>query len=61
MTERDVILNELAQGLRSMSQGIEWFETLAPAEQSETLRYLCHHRAQARAVIKDHLGVRRPS
>ncbi|MFJ2650225.1 DUF5958 family protein [Streptomyces sp. NPDC087420] len=53
MTERDLMLNELAQGLRSMSQGIEWFEALGPAEQSETLRYLSHHCAQARAVTED--------
>lgn len=30
MTERDVILNELAQGLRPMAQGIEWFDTHGP-------------------------------
>lgn len=40
MAERDVMLNELAQGLRPMSQGIEWFDALGPEEQSETLRFL---------------------
>ncbi|WUG84683.1 DUF5958 family protein [Streptomyces sp. NBC_00454] len=34
MTERDVILNELAQGLRPMSQGIDWFDTHGPQEQN---------------------------
>ena len=53
MTGRDVILNELAQGLRPMSQGIEWFDGLSPEEQSETLRFLRHHCIQARAVIED--------
>ncbi|MFH8582231.1 DUF5958 family protein [Streptomyces zaomyceticus] len=53
MTERDVILNELAQGLRPMSQGIEWFSSLAPEEQSQTLRFLAHHCIQARAVAED--------
>jgi hypothetical protein len=53
MTERDVILNELAQGLRPMSQGIEWFDGLSPEEQSETLLFLRHHCVQARAVIED--------
>ncbi|MET3984056.1 DUF5958 family protein [Streptomyces sp. PvR034] len=53
MTERDVILNELAQELRPMSQGIEWFDGLSPEEQSETLRFLRHHCVQARAVIED--------
>ncbi|WP_330331005.1 DUF5958 family protein [Streptomyces sp. NBC_00536] len=37
MTELDVILNELAQGLRPMSQGIEWFEALSPEGQWGTL------------------------
>ncbi|MET9479752.1 DUF5958 family protein [Streptomyces sp. NPDC006638] len=36
-----------------MSQGIEWFEALGPAEQTETLRHLCHHCVQARAVTED--------
>lgn len=40
MAERDVILNELVRGLRPMSQGIEWFHTLGPEEQSETLLFL---------------------
>nr|WTB35573.1 DUF5958 family protein [Streptomyces sp. NBC_00830] len=53
MTGRDVILNELAQGLRPMSQGIKWFDGLSPEEQSETLRFLCHHCVQARAVTED--------
>lgn len=43
MTEHDVILNELAQGLRPMSQGIAWFGALAHEEQSEVLRFLHHH------------------
>lgn len=53
MAERDVILNELAQGLRPMSQGIEWFDALGPEEQSETLRFLSHHCVQARAAAED--------
>ncbi|MGW0580153.1 DUF5958 family protein [Streptomyces sp. NPDC002920] len=53
MTGRDVILNELAQGLRPMSQGIEWFDGLSPEERSETLRFLRHHCLQARAVTED--------
>ena len=38
--DADVILNELAQGLRPMAQGIEWFEGLCAQEQSDTLRFL---------------------
>lgn len=53
MAERDAMLNELAQGLRPMSQGIEWFDALGPEEQSETLRYLSHHCVQARAAAED--------
>ncbi|WP_406335660.1 DUF5958 family protein [Streptomyces sp. NBC_00203] len=53
MTERDVMLNELAQGLRPMSQGIEWFDALGPEAQSETLRYLSHYCIQVRAVAED--------
>ncbi|MFF3656016.1 DUF5958 family protein [Streptomyces olivochromogenes] len=53
MIERDVMLNELAQGLRPMSQGIEWFDALGPEEQSETLRFLSHHCVQARAAAED--------
>ncbi|MFF3737796.1 DUF5958 family protein [Streptomyces sp. NPDC002566] len=53
MTERDVMLNELAQGLRPMSQGIEWFSALGPEEQSEVLLLLRHHCVQARAVAED--------
>ncbi|MCY0939669.1 DUF5958 family protein [Streptomyces sp. H34-S4] len=53
MYERDVMLNELAQGLRPMSQGIEWFDALGPDQQSETLWYLHHHCIQARAVEED--------
>ncbi|MEV5787747.1 DUF5958 family protein [Streptomyces sp. NPDC052287] len=53
MTERDVILNELAQGLRPMSQGIAWFDALDPEGQSEALLFLRHHCVQARAVAED--------
>ncbi|MFD6550118.1 DUF5958 family protein [Streptomyces sp. NPDC058398] len=45
MAERDVILNELAQGLRPMSQGMAWFDALGPEEQSEALLFL--HRGPA--------------
>lgn len=37
MNERDVLLNELAQGLRPMPEGIEWFDGLGQEEQSEVL------------------------
>ncbi|MFJ6837148.1 DUF5958 family protein [Streptomyces sp. NPDC091209] len=53
MIERDIMLNELAQGLRPMSQGITWFDALRPQEQSEALLFLRHHCLQARAVAED--------
>ncbi|MEU1784942.1 DUF5958 family protein [Streptomyces sparsogenes] len=53
MTERDVLLNELAQGLRPMSEGIEGFDNLGQEEQSEVLRSLSHHCVQARCFAED--------
>lgn len=53
MTERDVILNELAQGLRPMAEGIDWFDSLSPEEQSEVLVFLRHHCVQAGVVDAD--------
>ncbi|MGW7067299.1 DUF5958 family protein [Streptomyces sp. NPDC054855] len=53
MNERDLLLNELAQGLRPMPEGVAWFDGLDPAEQSEALLHLRHHCVQARAVAED--------
>ncbi|MET9735162.1 DUF5958 family protein [Streptomyces sp. NPDC006458] len=53
MNERDVLLNELAQGLRPMSEGIEWFDGLGQEEQSEVLLFLGHHCVQASAASED--------
>ncbi|MEV7239267.1 DUF5958 family protein [Streptomyces sp. NPDC051020] len=52
MNERDVILNELAQALRPISEGA-WFDTLDSEEQVDTPRALSHHSIQARAVTED--------
>ncbi|MCX4851848.1 DUF5958 family protein [Streptomyces sp. NBC_00893] len=60
MTERDVMLNELAQGIRLMSEGIAWFDALDPEEQSNALLFLRHRCVQARAVAEDGAeGIRR--
>lgn len=60
VNERDVLLNELAQGLRPMSEGIDWFDDLGSEEQSEVLLFLRHHCVQARAVAEDASeGIRR--
>ncbi|MYT22691.1 hypothetical protein GTW69_20780 [Streptomyces sp. SID7760] len=53
MNERDLLLNALAQGLRPMPEGVEWFDSLGPDEQSEVLVFLRHHCIQARAVSED--------
>ncbi|MGI5404974.1 DUF5958 family protein [Streptomyces sp. CA-135486] len=60
MNDRAVVLNELAQGLRPLSQGLEWFEGLTDVEQSVALRDLCQFCVQARATSGDALeGIRR--
>jgi hypothetical protein len=48
-----ITLNELAQELRPMAQGIEWFESLSAEEQSNTLRLLAPFCVQARATAED--------
>lgn len=53
MDERTVTLNELAQGLRPISQGVEWFEALPTQDQFEVLRDLGGHCVQARATVED--------
>lgn len=35
-----VILNELAQGLRTTAEGVEWFERLSEEDQGEALHAL---------------------
>ncbi|WP_371619902.1 DUF5958 family protein [Streptomyces sp. NBC_00454] len=53
MDERTVMLNMLAQGLRPMERGVEWFEALPAENQFEVLRDLCGHCMQARAMEQD--------
>ncbi|MEU5166242.1 DUF5958 family protein [Streptomyces mutomycini] len=53
MADPYIILNELAQELRPMPQGIEWFEGLSTEEQSNILRLLSHFCIQARATAED--------
>ncbi|WP_406278101.1 DUF5958 family protein [Streptomyces sp. NBC_00191] len=60
MNERAVLLNELAQGLRPLAQGLEWFESLSDQEQSVALRDLYQFCVQARATQDDAVeGIRR--
>ncbi|MER8047659.1 DUF5958 family protein [Streptomyces sp. NPDC094032] len=49
----EVILNELAQGLRSTAEGIEWFEGLSEDDQREAVHALVLFCDQARAREAD--------
>lgn len=49
----DVILNELAQGLRSTAEGVEWFESLSEDGQRKALHSLVLFCGQARAREED--------
>ncbi|MFE2146867.1 DUF5958 family protein [Streptomyces sp. NPDC059456] len=53
MDEHTVMLNMLAQDLRPIEQGVEWFEGLPAENQFEVLRELCGHCMQARATEED--------
>ncbi|MET8959754.1 DUF5958 family protein [Streptomyces sp. NPDC004074] len=46
-------VNELAQGLRPMTEGIEWFEGLVQDEQRRTIQSLVYFCGQARAKRED--------
>lgn len=53
MNERTLMLNELAQGLRPLAQGVDWFQSLDDAEQFDVLRDLARFCLQARATGQD--------
>lgn len=53
MDERTVMLNVLAQELRPIEQGVEWFEALSAEDQFKVLQELCGHCMQARAREED--------
>jgi len=53
MDERTIILNELAQGLRPVPDGIAWFESLDDEEQINTLHVLGLFLLQAGATNDD--------
>ncbi|MEU6177478.1 DUF5958 family protein [Streptomyces coeruleorubidus] len=48
-----MILNELAQGLRPIAEGVEWFEALPEDEQRKVLHALVLFCGQARACEED--------
>lgn len=53
MNGRAVVLNESAQGIRPLAQGVSWFEGLAEPEQFDVLRDLSGYCIQARATSED--------
>ncbi|MFJ5561752.1 DUF5958 family protein [Streptomyces sp. NPDC093250] len=46
---RELVLNELAQGLRPTTEGVEWFEGLSEDDQRKVLHSLVGFCGQARA------------
>ncbi|CAM4449236.1 DUF5958 domain-containing protein [Nocardia ninae] len=53
MHESEIVLNELAQALRPMPDGVEWFESLGADQQFVVLRRAAEYCLQARATIDD--------
>ncbi|MFF3226916.1 DUF5958 family protein [Nocardia suismassiliense] len=53
MHETEIVLNELAQALRPMPDGVEWFESLDVDQQLVVLRHAAEYCLQARATIDD--------
>ncbi|MDX3769897.1 MULTISPECIES: DUF5958 family protein [unclassified Streptomyces] len=49
----EVMLNKLAQGLRSTAEGVEWFESLSEDDQRKALHALVLFCGQARAREED--------
>jgi hypothetical protein len=49
----EVVLNELAQGLRPTTEGVEWFEGLSEDDQRKVLHSLVGFCGQARACVDD--------
>ncbi|MCA1273946.1 DUF5958 family protein [Streptomyces sp. 7G] len=49
----EVILNELAQGLRPVDEGVEWFEGLSEGDRRKVLHTLGLFCGQARACEED--------
>ncbi|MFJ3516335.1 MULTISPECIES: DUF5958 family protein [unclassified Streptomyces] len=53
MDERAIMLNELAQDLRPLPEGVAWFEALSPEAQGDVLVLLCQYCLQADASTED--------
>ncbi|WP_318218830.1 DUF5958 family protein [Streptomyces sp. SCL15-6] len=47
------VVNEIAQGLRTLDAGVAWFSGLAPARQQEVLREIAGYAMQAHITAAD--------
>ncbi|WP_094211502.1 DUF5958 family protein [Streptomyces sp. 2R] len=47
------VINEVAQNVRSLEEGVEWFSGLAPEEQQSVLHEIALYLMQAHVTVKD--------
>ncbi|MEV5203385.1 DUF5958 family protein [Streptomyces sp. NPDC053720] len=53
MKESERIINEIAQGLRQLDDGVSWFSSLSQVEQKEVLREVVRYAMQAHTTAED--------
>ncbi|MEU2714925.1 DUF5958 family protein [Streptomyces sp. NPDC007205] len=53
LRESSQIINETAQGIRSLGEAVDWFSSLDPIEQKEVLHELVRFSMQAHATTED--------
>lgn len=53
MQESERIINEIAQGLIQLDEGVNWFSALDPAQQKAVLREVVSYSMQAHATVGD--------
>ncbi|WP_405883064.1 MULTISPECIES: DUF5958 family protein [unclassified Streptomyces] len=53
MEESERIINEIAQGLIQLDEGVRWFSALESAQQKAVLREVVNYSMQAHATVED--------
>jgi hypothetical protein len=53
MKESERIINEIAQGLIRLDEGVRWFSALESAQQKAVLREVVNYSMQAHATVED--------
>ncbi|MEU3188134.1 DUF5958 family protein [Streptomyces sp. NPDC006923] len=53
MKESERIINEIAQGLVQLEEGVRWFSALESAQQKAVLREVVNYSMQAHATVED--------